>query len=135
MTASYPFDQTYAVLGKSLNISAKRHGLITGNIANIDTVGYQPKDLDFQETLRKAIDSTPGKLSRTHPGHLPSRGELDSVSGKPRLRTGNPNNPDSVDIDTEMTNLMENNLKYRTSVEMLLRKLGILRHAITEGGR
>ncbi|MBW1995069.1 MAG: hypothetical protein JRI77_11575, partial [Deltaproteobacteria bacterium] len=42
---------------------------------------------------------------------------------------------DPVNIDTEMTHLIENNLKYRTSVEMLLRKMGMLKHAITEGGR
>ena len=42
---------------------------------------------------------------------------------------------DSVNIDTEMTHLVENNIKYRTSTEMLLRKLDKLRYAIREGGR
>jgi flagellar basal-body rod protein FlgB len=40
---------------------------------------------------------------------------------------------DSVNIDTEMANLVENNLTYRTTTELLLRKTAILRTAITEG--
>jgi hypothetical protein len=30
---------------------------------------------------------------------------------------------------------MENNIQYRSSVELLLRKIGLLRQAITEGGQ
>jgi len=135
MQGIYPFDSTYALLGKSLDISARRHSLITGNIANMDTVGYAPKDLDFQKTLEKVIKEDPGDLARTHPRHLQPRGGQASLSGTVRSDPGNPSIPATVDIDTEMTNLMENNLKYRTTVEMLLRKLSLLRHTITEAGQ
>ena len=40
-----------------------------------------------------------------------------------------------VDIDAEMSKLAENNLRYQTGVEALLRKFRGLKHAITEGGR
>ena len=42
---------------------------------------------------------------------------------------------DSVNIDTEMMNLMENNIKYRTTTEVFLRKLKVLNYAIDEGGK
>lgn len=42
---------------------------------------------------------------------------------------------DSVNIDTEMMNLMENNVKYKSTTEMLLRKMTILNYAIDEGGK
>jgi flagellar basal body rod protein FlgB len=45
------------------------------------------------------------------------------------------NGVNCVDIDKEMTKLAENNLMYRTGVEVLLRKLAALKHAIIEGGK
>jgi flagellar basal-body rod protein FlgB len=42
---------------------------------------------------------------------------------------------DSVNIDTEMMHLMENNVKYRSVVEMKLRKSTITNYAIDEGAK
>jgi flagellar basal-body rod protein FlgB len=134
MNTIYPFDRTYELLGKSLDISARRHSLITGNIANLDTVGYQPKDLDFNKTLQIAMNKGSGKLRGTHPGHMKHRSEKMIYQGEARINSADPHNPDSVNIDTEMTNLISNNGMYKTSVEMLLRKIAILRQSITEGG-
>ncbi len=135
MPDSYPLDKTFNFLGKSLEISARRHSLITGNIANLDTINYKPKDLDFQKTLKKAVDERGGNLLRTHPRHLRRKEDAVNMKGAIRTDISGKYELESVDIDTEMTNLMENNVKYRTSVEMLLRKISILREAITGGGR
>jgi len=130
------FDNTYNLLRKSLNICSRRHSLITGNIANMDTIGYKPRDIDFDETLRNAIKNNGDEhLVRTHPKHLQSRVSGMNMSGTIRKDKTNTYNLDSVNIDTEMTNLIENNIKYRTDIEILLRKISILRQAITEGGR
>ncbi|RJP76382.1 MAG: flagellar basal body rod protein FlgB [Desulfobacteraceae bacterium] len=134
MDKIYPFDRTYDLLGKSLNIAARRHSLITGNIANMDTIGYQPRDLDFDKTLQRAMNSGGGELYKTHPDHMEQRSEKRIYQGKPRENSGDPHNLDRVNIDTEMTSLISNNGKYKTSVEMLLRKIAILRQSINEGG-
>jgi len=63
------FDETYHFLGKSLNVATKRHGLISGNIANLDTVGYTPKDIDFKKTLEMEMEKGEEKLSRTNARH------------------------------------------------------------------
>ena len=42
---------------------------------------------------------------------------------------------DSVNIDTELTNLSGNNFKYRATAEMMLRKMTLLKHTISEGGK
>ncbi len=135
MQSSYLFGKTFQFLEKSLGISARRHSLITGNIANLDTINYKPKDLDFQKTLEKAVDERGGDLLRTHPKHLRRRDDVVNMKGAIRTGISGQQALDSVDIDTEMTNLMENNIKYRTSLEMLLRKIGGLREAISGGGR
>ncbi len=134
MTDSLIFDKTSNVLEKAMNISARRHSLLTGNIANIDTIGYEPKDLDFKKTLRRAMEKDGGNLTVTNSKHY-KYGTYSDLSGEVRKTDGANHWPDPVDIDVEMTNLVENNIKYRSSVEMLLRKISMLRLAITEGVR
>ena len=133
MADLFDSDTAFKVLEKSLDISAKRHGLITNNIANVDTIGYVPKDLDFKKALQEAMEDGSGDLFRTHPKHMEHRPETRAVKTK-ATRSETPGR-DPVNIDMEMISLVENNIKYRTGVEMLLRKIGGLRHAITEGGR
>ncbi|MBU1170071.1 MAG: flagellar basal body rod protein FlgB [Proteobacteria bacterium] len=133
MTKSYLIDDTMRLLGKSLNVTTRRHSLIAGNIANIDTVGYTPKDLDFQKTLEAEMARQPEKLTRTDMRHYAFGAE--SSLNQTLVEAEDPFHPDPVNIDTEMSHLVENNIQYRTSVEMLKRKMSILKHAISEGGR
>ena len=49
------FDKTYRFFGKALDVAARRHNLISTNIANMDTIGFKPKDLDFNKTLERVI--------------------------------------------------------------------------------
>lgn len=136
MTDSRIFGHTHKMIGKSLDISARRHNLIASNIANMDTIGYVSRDLDFQKTLEQAMgDQEPDYLDKTHPKHLSSH------ENNPYSMDGDDSTDvdiyrlDSVNIDTEMMNLMENNIKYRTTTELLLRKMVILNYSIDEGGK
>ena len=128
------FTDTFRLLGKAMNITAERHGLITTNVSNVDTVGYTPKDLDFQKTLQKEMAKQPTVVPHTHPKHFELDRGYGPVETAKNLFDGD-REFDGVDIDTEMTNLVENNIQYRTSVELLLRKINKLKYAITEGGK
>lgn len=136
MTDSRIFGRPLNVIANSLDISARRHNLISSNIANMDTIGYEPSDLDFQKTLQRAMgDQEPDYLDKTHSRHLSPCGE-DAFS----MRGSNSEEVDiyhldSVNIDTEMMNLMENNIKYKTTAELLLRKMTMLNYSIDEGGK
>jgi flagellar basal-body rod protein FlgB len=131
MVDSILFDRAVDVMHKALNISSERNQLITGNIANVDTVGYTPTDLDFKETLVQAMDTpTENSLARTDERHF-ATGAGSAMEGVV-YRKGS---TESVDIDHEMTNLAENNIQYRTSSEMLMRKLAMIKYSVTEGGR
>lgn len=134
MSDSFLFNKTFRVLEKSLDVSAKRHSMISSNIANVNTVGYQPKDIDFQKTLDKELLNDSGNMTGTHEKHFRYSMDTGNIRAV-KSGSGDETNPDPVNIDTEMTNLVENNIKYRTSAELLLRKISKLRHVITEGGR
>lgn len=133
MPSSYLIDDTARLLETSINVSTRRHSLIAGNIANVDTVGYAPKDLDFKKTLEAEMARQPEKLTRTDARHYAYGTEPDLTQSI--VDKEDPFDPDPVNIDTEMSHLVENNVKYRTSVTMLRRKISLLKHAIAEGGR
>ncbi len=134
MPESLVFNRPYQVLKKSLNLASRKHSLITGNIANLNTVGYKPKDIDFQKALTRELNNEQSGLYRTNEKHFEKGSDL-IREGSDREGKEDEYNLDSVNIDFEMANLMENSIKYRTSVEMLLRKIAGLRHVIQEGGR
>lgn len=131
MVDSILFDRAVDVMHQALNISSERNRLITGNIANADTIGYKPTDLDFKEALQNAME-TPAEspLAHTHEKHFPTG--LVDLSNQDAYRQSD---TAAVDIDQEMTNLAENNIQYRTSSEMLMRKLTMIKYSITEGGK
>ena len=136
MSDSRLFGYTSRLIGQALNVAAKRHNLITGNVANMDTIGYKPKDLDFNKALQRAMgEKEPDYLDKTHPDHLSPNDETPfNMSGK-NSEDVDIYHLDSVNIDREMMNLMENNIKYRTIVELKLRKSAIKSYAIDEGGK
>lgn len=137
MSDSRLFGYTSQLIGKALNISARRHNLISGNIANMDTIGFKPKDLDFNRTLKKAMaEPEPDDLQKTHAKHIPGSGELRPINmdGEDAEEV-DIYHLDSVNIDREMMNLTENNIQYRTTVELKLRKSGITTYAIDEGAK
>ena len=137
MSDSRIFGHTYQMMSNSMDISAKRHNLITGNIANMDTIGYTPSDLDFQQTLARAMEGPePDYVTKTNERHLsPLYGASPWAPKGEDSETVDIYHLDSVDIDTEMMHLMENNVKYKSTTEMLLRKMKILNYAIDEGGK
>ena len=131
MVDSILFDRAVDVMHKALNISSERNRLITSNVANVDTIGYAPADLDFKETLLQAMESpAESTLARTDERHF-ATGAIDR-SGEAVYRKSS---TAAVDIDQEMTNLAENNIQYRTSSEMLMRKLNMIKYSIAEGGK
>jgi flagellar basal-body rod protein FlgB len=136
MADSRIYGHTSKMIAKALDVSSRRHNLIAGNIANMDTIGYKPKDLDFNKTLNRAMGKKePDYLDKTHSKHLSPYEDGPAFMNGKNSEEVDIYHLDSVNIDTEMMNLTENNIKYRTTTEMLLRKMKILQYSIDEGGR
>ncbi len=134
MTDMFSGDSNFKLLTKAMDVSARRNRLLSDNIANMDTVGYQPKDLNFQKSLQRAMEDHGVFLERTNPVDFSGEPVAGANDVMVTRKTG-PFDRDPVNIDVEMTHLAENNLQYQTSVELLLRKLAILKNAITDGGQ
>ncbi|MEE8431021.1 MAG: flagellar basal body rod protein FlgB [Candidatus Desulfatibia sp.] len=129
------FSKTFQALERTISISQKRHAVVASNISNLDTPGYRPKDIDFKAALNRVLESGQElDLARTNPGHIDFK--RSAAAGIEVIEEkGEWNGYNWLNIDREMTKLTQNNLIYRTGVEVLLRKMAILREVISQGGR
>lgn len=138
------FGPAIEVMGKALNLRAKRNGVISSNIANVDTPGYKARDLNFNEVmdsyLKEQMPSSSGAASKeqdlplrtTDPRHITPRPKKVELDVEISTERGVPNN---VDLDEEMAKLSENNIQYQMTTQMLIKKFEMLKTAITEGGK
>ncbi len=126
--------RTMRLLKSSLDFRAAKQSVITSNLANIETPGYEPKKANFSQALKEAVDGNAKKirtdlnLTRTHDAHLPS-----SARTNPAYTIG-PAEAGRSDLDREMAEMAKNNLLFEASTTLLAKKFQSLRTAI-EGGR
>lgn len=76
---------------------------------------YLQKDLDFKEAFQFEMEKKGDHISKTHPKHLSAR-KAGTIREEVR------ENHDSVNIDTEMISMGENNIKYRFIADRLAGK-------------
>jgi len=130
------FDPTIGALNTALNLPLMNQNVISSNIANADTPGFKAKAMEFEGALRAALGVEGGlQAAATAPGHI-THSANDPID--PEIYD-DPNGIESLDGNTvdrsaEMAKLAENQLLYDASVEMLKKKLGMLKYAIGEGG-
>jgi flagellar basal-body rod protein FlgB len=130
--------KTVNLLSHVLDYRAKNHAVISGNVSNMDTPGFEPKEVAFDEELKRAVDRSELPLKRTDGRHLSNTavGALKlepsfSVQTYPYAR----GKSEDLDIDREMAKMAENNLLYEATVRMLSKKFEALRMAIEERRR
>jgi flagellar basal-body rod protein FlgB len=126
------------VLSRTLDLRAQRHAVISGNLANLDTPGYIPRELTFEGQLQQVLGHQGLQPKRTDARHLPPGPEDGAgVQGRLRLRRDYAlgNGSYYVDLDREMARLAQNDLLYETTVQLLAKRLSALRLAIIEGGK
>lgn len=128
------FDRTIGLLSRALDFRSTNHHVIAGNLANIDTPGYRPKELTFDEELKRAAGKEESLgLRRTDPRHL-GDAPTDHPGGF-ALETVDMGATDSdqLNLDAEMAKMMQNNLLYDASTRLLARKFQALRMVIDSG--
>ncbi len=134
MPEKLSFNRTFRALENAINVAHQRHNLISSNISNLDTPNKKGMDIDFKKAMVRALESEDAMgLSKTHSGHMGPR--MDGAQQvEPFEDGGEWNGYNWINIDREMTKLIENNLQYRTATEVLLRKIAIMKEVI-RGGR
>jgi flagellar basal-body rod protein FlgB len=131
-------DKTPQVLEKALDFQSERQLLISSNISNIDTPGYQAKDIDFKGALKAALGTGDDlALRSTHKGHIgPNRGAVKGLQADPFIEPdAAKSNGNNVNVDKEMMKLSENQISYNATVQMMAKRFSTIRAAITENAQ
>ncbi len=116
---------------RAIGYHVKRHALLATNVANAETPGFRPQDMSFDAFLSKA------QLLRTsHARHMEtvggSRYQM-SLFEDPVDSPGNDGN--AVSMEREMGKIVANSHRYRAAVEMISRRMSLLKYAATDGRR
>lgn len=129
-------DRTINALQKSLDLRAQKQQVIAANIANAETPGYAARKLNFEEDLRKALETPEMNGRQTNVKHFPLgsqgvhavQGSINKQESTNPLGDGN-----TVSIDDEMLDLAENQLLYEAGSQILKKKFSMLKYAASDG--
>jgi flagellar basal-body rod protein FlgB len=118
-------DASLAFQAEALKLRAHRQQVLAGNIANADTPHYQAVDFDFAKALAEATEQrAAASSSTTQPLAAPEIALLPRVSAKSAL-DGN-----TVDMDTERLQFVDNALRYEAALRFINGKIKTLLSAI-----
>jgi flagellar basal-body rod protein FlgB len=127
-------DKTLQALTTALNFREMRNELISTNIANANTPGFKAKKLDFEEALARALDVDGQMQMNTTDGkhHDVGNGGFNNLD--PEVYD-NPNgvvseSGNTVDVEAEMATMAENKLMYDALVQLINKKMGIMKYAL-----
>lgn len=133
------FDKTTNALKKSMDFMMQRNNVISSNIANAETPGYKAQKIDFENQLAGALQQGPTRtMAATEKGHFPlNHVPLEQIKpdiyDNPDINVNNDKN--TVDVEQEMSKLTENQIRYRAASQLINKKLGALKYAVSGGGR
>jgi flagellar basal-body rod protein FlgB len=147
MLSSLFQSSTIPVLEQVVNFTEARHGVLAGNVANLDTPGYRTRDLSpalFQERLKDAIETR-------HQPPTPAYG-FDPVGLSPNYDAQQRNDPhldafrkveDSmksifrhdegdVSMEQQINEIVKNQQQHNLAIGIMSAQFRLLKAAITE---
>jgi flagellar basal-body rod protein FlgB len=114
-------------LQAAMTYHRERHTVLAGNVANLDTPGYRPMDLQ----RRTAEDPVP--MAVTHDGQIASQSDSDYVTSYDDGGALQGPDGNAVTLEREMSKIDANRARYATAAELVSRRLAMLRYAAGDG--
>ena len=145
MLSSIFQSSTIPVLEKVVNFTESRHGVLAGNIANLDTPGYQTRDLSpalFQERLKEAIEirhrpptksySSYGSANGTSASSVADR-EMDAFRNvEDSMKSIFRHDEGDVSLEQQINEIVKNQQQHNLAINIMSAQFRLLRAAITE---
>ena len=125
-------DKALNAAQSALDGLALQQQVISRNIANVDTPGYQAQSVDFESALQSALGSSQSQQSRlalasTDSRHL-AAGTISSTPARLTLRQGGSERADgnNVNIDDELVAMSQTGIQYQAMTELVGQKYALL---------
>lgn len=121
---------------EALNLRVQRQKVLANNIANADTPGFKARDIDFAKELQRATKggaqgSSGLKMATTSERHF--KGSLSGMSSsslKYRIPDQVSLDGNTVDMDRERSQFVDNNVRHEASLKMLSSSISRLKSAM-----
>ena len=114
------FDKTIDRLSGFITYRTRKNEVLLSNIANLDTSGFKPSDVEFSSEIKAAS----ARLTKTDSRHM------DPGNGNGNYTVVQKDEP--VNLDKSMASLAENHLMHNTAIEMLARKFRTIQTVLKE---
>jgi flagellar basal-body rod protein FlgB len=112
------FDTTQLGLQRAIEGAAQRQTALASNLANANTPGFKPKDVDFHSALQRAF-ATGGRKE------IESAGFATTTQENVMRQDGN-----GIDVDVESAKMAENGLEYQALVQVARGRIDIIESAM-----
>jgi flagellar basal-body rod protein FlgB len=121
------FGKTVGLLHRSMSVASLRRRVIADNMANAGVPNFKRSDVDFESSLKRALDSEgyepPIELKSGNPRHIPLFRPTDWRTVEPRrtldyLSTSKANG-NNVDPDAELMESLTNQLAYTMQAQAM----------------
>lgn len=119
------------VLEQVVGFTQARHGVLAGNIANIDVPGYQSRDLSpelFEERLKSAIQTRDrGPISRS-----PGEGFKEFQGVKDSFRSILYHDQGDVSLENQVAEITKNQARHNLALTIMVSQFRLLQAAVSE---
>lgn len=125
----------FKALGAKMGYLSQRQRVISQNVSNADTPGYQPQDLtpvDFSAVLKKINKGGNIHMEATNPKHMPAPDAINDPKARKQKHTyevapaGN-----AVIMEEQLMNANETVIDYNLMTSLYQKNVGMIRTAIT----
>lgn len=117
------------LFNKSLTASWMKNQAISNNIANVNTPNYKRETVKFEELLQNSMET---QMRKTNEKHMPLTNNITPIVEKDK-NTSFRKDGNNVNIDIEMAELAENQMKYNALTTELNNAFKRLKSAINQG--
>ena len=122
-------------LESAMTFHRERQTVLSGNVANVDTPGYEPFDI---ARVVSAGEQEPGGagtvgMAKTQEGHLDAGGAATGGYQTFSDPTSHGADGNGVALERELAKIDANRLRYSTASELVSRRLAMLRYAAGDG--
>ena len=126
---------TIPVMEQVVNFAQKRHGVLAGNLANLDTPGYQVRDLSpqaFESKLKKVLEDRQKTATQVSYGDLSRQIEspLGKISGE--LEDFLYHDESTGNLETQVAAISKNQLQHNLALSIMTSQFRLLQAAISE---
>ena len=120
----------FGIHTQALALWQRRAEVLSTNLANADTPGYQARDIDFRSALGAADNGTL-PMTATSEGHIGGTAASGADALKYRVPTQPSLDGNTVDAETEQASFAENSVRYQASLTFINAQIRMMRTAIT----